>query len=71
VPRGTIARVAACNAAGADSRAGRWAGAHEALLALHAAAPDRLTALYLERTARAMKNEPGPEWTGVEEFHFK
>lgn len=71
VPPGTIERLEAWNAACADYRARRWARAHEALLALHAAAPDRLTALYLERTARAMKNEPGPEWTGVEEFHFK
>ncbi|WP_291496172.1 adenylate/guanylate cyclase domain-containing protein [Desulfocurvus sp.] len=70
-PRAALEGLDAWNAAYADYRARRWARAREALLALHAAAPGRLTRLYLERTARALAREPGPDWTGVEEFHFK
>jgi len=64
-------RLDAWNAAYADYRARRWAQAREALQALHGAAPCRLTQLYLERTARAMAQDPGPGWTGIEEFHTK
>ncbi|WP_028587003.1 adenylate/guanylate cyclase domain-containing protein [Desulfocurvus vexinensis] len=55
----------------ADYRARHWARAHETLRALHEAAPSRLTRVYLERAARAMAQNPGPDWTGIEEFHTK